>query len=298
MDHRQSKQTPGVFEQWRPCPGLYRYEVSNLGNIRRVSTGRLVKAHINARQRNRFITVYAECVNGKPKHRTKRVAPLIALAFLGPPPPGLEIDHVNGIKTDDRAANLRYVTKSENITRSYHLQNLHPNRRSGDAPVTQDEHDEMVRLAREGVSQVEIGKKLGRNNSTVCRHLSGKVRARVSIPPAQRPRSRRELMEDRLDVVRGMVTNNPNVKADAVVAVLGVRERTAYWYLMTVRGRVAGRDHAITRARAILDANPTFGCVRMAKALGVSPEWGAYLLRKVRAERASANDAGGSVSMA
>ncbi len=42
---------------------------------------------------------------------------LIAGAFHGPRPAGLVIDHVNGDPSDNRAANLEYVTQGENIRR-------------------------------------------------------------------------------------------------------------------------------------------------------------------------------------
>ena len=43
---------------------------------------------------------------------------LVAYSFLGPRPEGFEIDHVNGDPSDNRACNLEYVTREENLRRA------------------------------------------------------------------------------------------------------------------------------------------------------------------------------------
>lgn len=56
-----------------------------------------------------FLTLYA---NGKP--RSARAHQLVALAFLGPRPVGMQVAHENGIPADCRLANLAYKTPTEN----------------------------------------------------------------------------------------------------------------------------------------------------------------------------------------
>jgi hypothetical protein len=51
----------------------------------------------------------------------KNVHALVAEKFLGPRPTGYQINHKNGIKTDNRPENLEYVTRSENQEHSARL---------------------------------------------------------------------------------------------------------------------------------------------------------------------------------
>lgn len=53
--------------------------------------------------------------------KTVSIHKLVASAFIGNCPVGLEINHKNGNKSDNRAINLEYVTKSYNTKHGYKL---------------------------------------------------------------------------------------------------------------------------------------------------------------------------------
>lgn len=63
----------------------------------------------------KFVTI---CANGE--HRMSGVHQLVAQAFLGAGH-GKEVNHKNGIKTDNRLENLEWVTRSENIKHSHDI---------------------------------------------------------------------------------------------------------------------------------------------------------------------------------
>jgi hypothetical protein len=100
-------------EAWAPIPryqGLY--EASSLGRIRSLrrkgAPGGVIRQTVNM---NWYLQV-GLCRNGR--RVTRVVHQLIASAFLGPPPPGLEIRHLNGDQMNNRSSNLAYGTRSQN----------------------------------------------------------------------------------------------------------------------------------------------------------------------------------------
>jgi len=100
-------------EEWRVIPGYPNYEVSTLGNVRRITggqgavAGRLLKGKMSSLG---YQLVHLHKKN-KPVHR------LVMLAFVGPS--DLSVNHKNGIKTDNRLVNLEYCTHSQNQKHAY-----------------------------------------------------------------------------------------------------------------------------------------------------------------------------------
>ncbi len=98
-------------EEWRPIPGFPAYFVSDRG---RVMSRKYGKARIMGVTKGApYPTVMFSVEN---RRYTKRVHRLVADAFLGPSPgPGCEVRHLNDDKQDNRAANLSWGTRSENL---------------------------------------------------------------------------------------------------------------------------------------------------------------------------------------
>lgn len=57
------------------------------------------------------------CGNGLKKQISVHV--LVATAFLGERPHGFVVNHKNGVRTDNRASNLEWVSQSENVKHAY-----------------------------------------------------------------------------------------------------------------------------------------------------------------------------------
>ncbi|UIY60041.1 NUMOD4 motif-containing HNH endonuclease [Burkholderia cepacia] len=110
-----------AIEIWRAVEGHPGYEVSNLGNVR--STDRCVRrGRFALRLKGKTLRLVFIKSTGYYKvhaHRAMLVHRLVAIAFCDGYAKGLEVNHKNGDRLDNRAANLEWVTPSENIKHSY-----------------------------------------------------------------------------------------------------------------------------------------------------------------------------------
>lgn len=105
-------------EIWKQVVGWPRYEISNLGNVRRVVT-----PYPSSRNgAYRLVSLW----NGHGKRVGRGVHVLVAEAFIGPRPAGMIPDHVDGNPSNNREDNLEYVTPSENAKRAVRMGRLIP----------------------------------------------------------------------------------------------------------------------------------------------------------------------------
>ena len=109
------------FEEWLPIPGYEGwYSVSNYGRIRRDKSFGITWAGRILRQSRRGD--YLKVTLCKYPIKTQvSIHTMVARAFLGPCPEGHEVNHKNGIKSDNRDSNLEYVTPSQNSVHAYEL---------------------------------------------------------------------------------------------------------------------------------------------------------------------------------
>lgn len=115
--------TQSVAEHWRPVPGYESfYEVSDLGRVRGVtrkvySGGGRMRTQVGRVLRPGIINTRYLVVALRDGFATKSltVHRLVLLAFVGPCPPGMEVRHLDGDRTNARLDNLAYDTHSENL---------------------------------------------------------------------------------------------------------------------------------------------------------------------------------------
>ena len=150
------------------------FEVSSWGRIRHAKTHYIKTQHVSSAG-TMIVMIYSP---GRGDQRMVSVAVLVARAFLGEPAGDEQIEHMNQDRQDNRIDNLAYVTQSTNILRSYWY-GRRKRATNSNRYLSQASHDLVERLWQTGrYSQVEIGKVLGINNSSVSKILSGSIKAR------------------------------------------------------------------------------------------------------------------------
>jgi len=120
------------MEIWRPIEGLESsYEVSNLGNVKtkervvRNSTHgkadgyRLLKEKILSPKTKRNGYLEVSLTISTRNRKSFYVHRLVAIAFIGGIPEGYNVNHKNGIKSDNSLNNLEVVTHSQNMKHAY-----------------------------------------------------------------------------------------------------------------------------------------------------------------------------------
>lgn len=124
--------------------------------------------------------LYVALCDGKTM-QSKTVHRLVAAAFIGPRDIRWEVCHENGIKTDNRLANLRYDTRTGNQRDRFKHGTDTRGSRHGMSKLTEDK---VIAIRSEYATgqftQEELGDKYGVSGSTVCTIISRKWWKHVS----------------------------------------------------------------------------------------------------------------------
>lgn len=108
-----------MTEQWRDVPGYEGfYQVSNQGQVRRTKSGRLLKPHNSGNG-------YLQAMLSKDNRRNYQlIHRLVALAFIPNPEGKPQVNHKNGVKSDNSVHNLEWCTMSENLLHRHRVLGL------------------------------------------------------------------------------------------------------------------------------------------------------------------------------
>ena len=99
-----------IPEYWVMVPGSMKYQVSNYGNVRKILKSGKTRPIKTYRKHDKCNVVK---VDFQGKYGEHVVHTIVAAAFLEKPEPKLVLWHKNGLKFDDYAGNLEWITRKE-----------------------------------------------------------------------------------------------------------------------------------------------------------------------------------------
>lgn len=170
-------------ETWVPCRELPdHYEVSSLGRVRRslaTMGGRVGRIRKGVVHKNGYVQFMLSAENKKYMRDGHR---LVADAHLGGIPPGMQVNHKNGDKADNRVENLEIVTNGENRAHSYRVLGIAPNRgKSGaenhKAKFGSDVVEAIKQARKDGLGPAALARQYGVSRQTIHRISKGLTRA-------------------------------------------------------------------------------------------------------------------------
>ena len=165
-----------MSEIWKPIENAPNYHVSNYGRVRRIAGYRCLSDRILKLRKDGYGYLLAHlCVNGRrfngPVHQ------LVCAAFCGPrPSPSHQVAHKDGCRSNNAAANLRWVTAKENAKdRDRHGTTVR-GERSCHAKLTDEQ---VAYILSSPLNGVQLGRKLGVSSTQIYRIRKGKSRVSV-----------------------------------------------------------------------------------------------------------------------
>lgn len=157
------------MEIWKDIVGYEGwYQVSNMGRFKRIRnrSGKIIERYLHP-WGNGYKEI--ELSRGTDKTRKQFMAHRLVLeAFIGPCPKGMETNHKNGIRHDNRLENLEWITHSMNVLHSVRVLGNKPPKipnkckpygeNIGTSKLTVAQVLEIRRLWASGYTQTELGK--------------------------------------------------------------------------------------------------------------------------------------------
>jgi hypothetical protein len=163
-------------EIWKVALGFDCYEVSDSGRVRRAKPGvNCQVGHVLSGyfDKDGYHCILLQRTGAKPKHT--KVHRLVVAACLGAIPDGMQVNHKNGNKADNRSANLEVVSPSGNTLHGFRSlgRKQHSVRakgsKHGNAILTEDAVRAIRRRYKSGETQVALAANFKTNQTNISK---------------------------------------------------------------------------------------------------------------------------------
>ncbi len=171
-----------MVEKWRPVITFEDwYEVSNYGRVRRIAIaanggstskpGKILKPYVMPHGYWKYILG-----RGTAASRKNVLAHwLVAEAFIGPRPKGMQIHHIDHNGSNNRIDNLKYMTPGEHLTITNQALNVRYGEAQHLAKLTVTKVQQMRELSDLGMTGADVGRLFGVSTATACRVIKRKT---------------------------------------------------------------------------------------------------------------------------
>jgi hypothetical protein len=167
-----------IHEEWRAVKGYEdHYEVSSLGRVRSLPrivvrrgkpmrcAGKILECNVTSTSGPGYPVV-------RIGNRTTNVHRLVLETFVGPRPEGCEACHCNGVRTDNRLANLRWDTARENQMDRARHGTSNRGERCGAVKLTEDQARYIMNSTEPGW---ELARRFAVSQQTICNLRKGRT---------------------------------------------------------------------------------------------------------------------------
>ena len=179
-----------VIEEWKPIIDYENlYMISNLGRVKKLEnqvTQKDLKGNIYTRtfpekilkERNNKTDYITVGLNTNNISKTFRIHRLVAIHFIPNPENKPEVNHINGIKSDNRLENLEWCTSAENSKHALEteLTKIQYGSETTNSKLTEKEVLEIRKLKETtNMTSTEIGKLFGVNQPAISKIIHRKT---------------------------------------------------------------------------------------------------------------------------
>lgn len=164
------------MDRWKPVTGYEGYYVvSSRGRVRSLHRRpRIMRTRLGEDGYRRL----SLCRDGQ--KRTALLHCVVAAAFLGPRPPDMEVGHKDGVGSNCAAANLGYVTSSENKLQTFRM-GRKPVGSAHHAAILDEDRVRRIKLALLEDRPARVARDFRVNISTLYSIIRGKTWRHVTV---------------------------------------------------------------------------------------------------------------------